>query len=341
MKFKLTVKSNGIWVSPEKKRLNRYLLLQIKSIMKEGEYMFKKTARIHVENPSFKLFEGEKWLVIMSLIGFILSAGIAIYILQNGEVILPEGNVKDAFSFNAAIAMFILSLAAILPLSGLSARKRKTVRWLMIAATLYSYGIETIQNFRGLNPRFSREGSIIDTIGGMLFGVVSLIIVILGLLLLVQFFRLKKPFHRPLLIMGIRYAFLSVLVANIAGIWMILLQDRFTGDSGNLIVLHGISFHAMQTLIVPCWLLERVQLKEHSKKMLLHVGSIAWMVAIMMIGIQTALGRSVFDGSVLSIVALILLVVWFGTFITALLHYVKAKSSSRLPSNEIVIERGE
>ena len=57
-----------------------------------------------------------------------------------------------------------------------------------------------IQNFRGFNPRFSREGTVVDVIGGMLFGVVSLIIVILVLLLTIQFFRIKYPFERPLLI---------------------------------------------------------------------------------------------------------------------------------------------
>lgn len=46
---------------------------------------------------------------------------------------------------------------------------------------------------------------------------------------------------------------------------MILLQDRFTGDMGNIIVLHGIGFHALQTLIFPGWLLEKVQLNERIK----------------------------------------------------------------------------
>ena len=56
----------------------------------------------------------------------------------------------DAFSFNAAIGTFLLSIAAILPFAKLGARKRKAMRWLFIIAALYSYAIETIQNFRGL-----------------------------------------------------------------------------------------------------------------------------------------------------------------------------------------------
>src|SRR3954454_12445492 len=86
---------------------------------------------------SVKLFEGERSLVVTGIIGFILSAGIAIYIFFQGPIISPVGNVRDAFSFNAAIGIFILSIAAILPLTKLGTGKRKVVRWLFIISSLY------------------------------------------------------------------------------------------------------------------------------------------------------------------------------------------------------------
>ncbi|RBW67253.1 hypothetical protein, partial [Bacillus taeanensis] len=227
--------------------------------------------------PSVKLFEGERGLVMTGLIGFILSIGIAFFIYFQGHIILPEGDMKDAFSFNAALGIYVLSIAAILPLARFGDRKRKVVRWFLILASFYSYVIETVQNFRGINPRFTRVGTSIDMVAGMLFGVVSLVLVALAVVLTIQFLRMKPPHERPLLILGIRYAFLSVIVANIAGIWMILLQDRFTGDAGNLIVLHGIGFHALQTLILPAWFLEKTPVQNRFKKRLLHSGSIAWM----------------------------------------------------------------
>lgn len=187
-----------------------------------------KVSRIENE-PTVRLFEGERALVMTGIYGFILSAGIAIYMFFRGSIILPEGNVKDAFSFNAAIGIYILSIAAILPLTRLNASRRKAVRWLFILTSLYCYIIETVQNFRGISPRFSREGTVVDMAAGILFGVVSLVLVILAVVLTVHFFRLKKSSQRPLLITGIRYAFISVLAANIAGLWMILLQDRLTG----------------------------------------------------------------------------------------------------------------
>nr|WP_263323529.1 hypothetical protein [Neobacillus sp. Marseille-Q6967] len=291
--------------------------------------------------PTTKLFEGERGLVITGLIGFILAAGIAVYIFFRGPIISPEGNIKDAFSFNAAIGMFILSIAAILPLTRLKAGTRKVVRWFFISVSLYSYAIETVQNFRGLNPRFSQAGTMMDTIAGMLFGVVSLVLVILTIRLAVHFLRIKAPFERPMLIVGIRYAFLSVLAANFAGIWMILLQDRFTGDAGNLIVLHGVGFHALQTLIFPAWLLEKIHVSERFKKLLIHSGSISWMLMIGMIGIQTALGRTVFELTTVPILAGLLLLAWFGTVITAGVFYIKEKRGRTIPSDNPSLVKAE
>ncbi|RST74303.1 hypothetical protein D4T97_011570 [Siminovitchia acidinfaciens] len=265
-----------------------------------------------------KMFEGEKGLVITSLIGFLLAALTAFFILIRGPIVLPEGNLGDAFSFNAAIGIFILSIAAILPLAGYSVRKKKVIRWLFISASLYAYAVETIQHFRGLNPRFSREGSAIDIIAGAVFGIDSLLLVTLCFLLMIQFFKVSQ---RPLVILGIRYAFVSVFAANLAGIGMILLQSRFTGSEGNLIVLHGLGFHALQTLILPGWLLGKVQDSERLKKWIIHSGSLAWMFAIILIGVQTALGQSVFEFTLLPVLAGTMLLVWLGTALVSLVLF--------------------
>lgn len=288
---------------------------------------------------STKLFQGEKSLVITALMGFILAAGIAVYIFFQGPIIGPEGNVKDAFSFNAAIGMFLLSIAAILPLTRFKAGTRKVVRCFFIFVTLYSYAIETIQNFRGLNPRFSQEGSLIDTIGGMFFGVVSFVLVALTILLTIHFLRMRAPFNRPLIIIGVRYAFLSILAANFSGIWMILLQDRFTGDAGNLIVLHGIGFHALQTLIVPAWFLEKIHLNERYKRLLIHSSGIAWMLMLGLIGIQTALGRTVFEQTTLPILAGLLLLAWVGTVIIHGVFFIKQRRGRPLATDKLPLEK--
>jgi hypothetical protein len=291
--------------------------------------------------PSHKLFEGERGLVITGMIGFILSAGIAIYINFQGAIKSPEGNLRDAFSFNAAIGMFMLSMAAILPLTRFNAGKRKAVRWTFIIASSYSYIIETVQNFRGISPRFSREGTVVDMVAGMLFGVVSLVLVFLAMVLMLHFFRMKGPYARPLLLLGIRYAFLSVLAANIAGIWMILLQDRLTGDGGNVIVLHGVGFHALQTLILLAWFLEKAQVRDRVKERLIHSGCIAWMLSILLIGIQTALGRSVFELTLLPLLGILLLLIWLGTLIIAYVLWIKQRKANSLTANQLPLMKGK
>lgn len=260
-----------------------------------------------------KLFEGEKWLVITSLIGFAFAALIALYISFNGSIRLPEGRLDQAFSFNAAIAMFTLSIAAFLPVSGVSQRKKAGYRWFFISAFLYSYFFETIQHFRGVNPRFTNNGSLIDLILGIFFGVVSLLIVIVTVLLAIQFFRSQKDNSRPLLILSIRYAFLSVITACAAGIIMIVIQGRYTGPAGNLMVLHGIGFHALQTIPLLGWLQERMNSNEARAKKLIHTGGIAWTIAIFLIGLQTALGASVFEWSLLPVITCLFLLVWLIT----------------------------
>jgi hypothetical protein len=284
--------------------------------------------------PVVKLFEGEKELVLTGLIGFILAGSIAMYIFFKGPIIAPEGNMKDAFSFNTALGMFILSIAAILPLATFTKRKRKAIRSLFISTSLYSYTIETLQNFRGISPRFSRVGTGIDIGAGILFGVVSLLLVTLIVILSIHFWRMKFPHERPLLILGIRYAFLSAIAANMAGLWMIMLQDRLTGEAGNLIVLHGVGFHALQTLILPAWLLEKVQINEHVKKGLVHMSSFAWMLMILLIGVQTGLGKKVFELSLLPLLSSLFLLVWLGTLVYSLFLLYKQRRVLSLRMNK-------
>lgn len=266
-----------------------------------------------VDTPEMKLFEGERVLVILGLIGFVLAACIAVYIGINGSVILPEGNAWSAFSFDAAVGIFLLSIAAILPLSGLNLRKRKMVRWFFIVSFLYNYAVETLQHFRGINPRFSQVGTVGDGIAGALFGLDALLIVVVTMLLAIPYFRQKKANERPLVVLGIRYAFLSLMFAFAAGIWMIIVQGRFTGTAGNLIILHGLGFHALQTLPLLGWMTERTQIAGKQVSRLIHVGSIAWTISIVLIFIQTMLGDSVFEWTTLPILACVLLLIWVAT----------------------------
>ncbi|NEW05742.1 hypothetical protein GK047_06880 [Paenibacillus sp. SYP-B3998] len=288
----------------------------------------KETNFNEVEVPVIKLFAGEKWLVVLSLIGFALALGIGIYIGIYDSIVLPEGDLERAFSFDAAFAIFILSIAAILPLAGLNSRKRTVIRWSFIVTSLFAYGAETVQQFRGVNPRFSQVGSVGDLVVGMLFGLDSLLIIIVTVLFAIPFFRQKQANSRPLLVLGIRYAFLSIMIAFIAGLWMIALSGRFTGAAGNLIVLHGVGFHSLQTLPILGWLLERALVDKNKSRRLIHVGSIAWMVVILLIGVQTALGCTVFEWTALPLLTALALVGWLATVGIAAFPLLRKKALS-------------
>ncbi|WP_238650692.1 hypothetical protein [Paenibacillus piscarius] len=265
------------------------------------------------------IFKREKTLVMLGLLGFAIAGYAAVIMFFQGAVVLPEGNIQNVFSFAAALGIFLLSIAAIFPLAGFTTRMRKVVRRLNIVAASYSYAIETLQNFRGFNPRFSKAGSLVDTLAGALFGVLSLSFVIGGILLAVQFLKMKAPLSRPILITGIRYALLSVFIANLAGLMMMSLQGRFTTAGGNYIVLHGIGFHSLQTLLLPAWLLEHSNYRQDRQRLLLHTGCIAWLMAILLIAVQTGLGRSMFEVDLFPMLASLCLLVWLLTAISALM----------------------
>lgn len=265
-----------------------------------------------------KLFSGERLLVIVGLLGLLLAAGTGIYMLFNGSYVAPEGNLESVFSFNAAIGVFIISIAAFMPISGLSLRQKARIRWIFIVTTLFSYAIETIQHFRGINPRFSQVGSVVDMVAGGVFGLVSILIIVMTLLVTIPFFRKRKKSERPTLGLSIRYAFASTMLAYIAGIWMIVLQSRYTGAAGNILVLHGLGFHALQALPLVGWLLEKAKTNERHARQLIHTGCIAWLLSMILIGVQTALGQSVFEISLLSVLVAGILLIWVGTLLVSI-----------------------
>ncbi|MFC0215830.1 hypothetical protein ACFFK0_25880 [Paenibacillus chartarius] len=278
---------------------------------------------------NLKMFAGERLLVMTGLLGFLLAAGIAVYMAFYGSVVLPEGNIESAFSFSAAIGIFALSIAAILPIAGLSPRKRASIRWLYIIGFLYAYGLETIQHFRGINPRFSQVGSVGDMIAGILFGLDSLMLIVLTVLLALPFFRSRQPLERPWLVLGIRYAFVSTMIAFAAGLWMTVLQGRYTGDAGNLIVLHGLGFHALQTLPVLGWLVGWAQMDTLKSRRLMHTGGIAWTASVLLVFVQTALGRTVFEPTAIPVLAGLLLLISLGALALAAINALKSRASSR------------
>jgi hypothetical protein len=176
-------------------------------------------------------------------------------------------------------------------------------RWSYIVLALYSYGIETIQNFRGVNPRFVENGSPADAAFAMIFGLVALLLVVYYLVFAVHFFRPKARQNRPELILGIRYAMIAVMISFAAGIWISVTQSRFTGMDGNIIWLHGLGFHALQAIPLVAWLSERSGLAPGVRRRFIHVAGVSYLLGLLAVGWQTAIGRSVLELSAFPLLA--------------------------------------
>lgn len=261
--------------------------------------------------PAVKFFEGEKWLVLTGLLGFLLAGVCALWIILYGGEVSPEGDLSKAFSFNAALGMFLLSTAAISPFSGMKAKSRAFFRWSYIILALYSYFAETVQNFRGVNPRFVQDGSAFDIGVGNGFAFVALLLVLYYLVLAIQYFRRKAYNLRPELVLGIRYAMIAIMLSFAAGIWISVNQGRLIGLHGNIIWLHGLGFHALQAVPLVAWLTERTSLTPTVRRRWIHLTGIAYLIGLLAIGWQTFLGNSIIEWSVLPILAC-------GSFVIAL-----------------------
>ncbi|CAI6066964.1 hypothetical protein [Cohnella sp. JJ-181] len=252
---------------------------------------------------SGRLFEGEKALVLTGILGFILAAACGIWTLINGGEVAPGGDVSKAFSFDAALGIFLLSTAAILPLAAVGRRSRVWFRRFYIGLALYSYCAETVQNFRGVNPRFVESDSVFDQTVGNIFTFVALFLVLFYVYLGAQFFRARAYWLRPEMALSIRYAMIAVTVSFAAGIWISANQGRFIGAEGNIIWLHGLGFHALQAVPLVAWLAERTGANARARRALIHTTGIAYLLGLAATGWQTMNGHALMEWSPLPIAA--------------------------------------
>ncbi|EFU39858.1 hypothetical protein PVOR_21264 [Paenibacillus vortex V453] len=283
-------------------------------------------------NQFVKLYKQETWLMLAGLIGFLLAGFCGIWVLLNGGPVAPDGDVSKAISFTAALGIFTISTAAILPVSGLRPRSKSIFRCCYIFLVLFSYFAETVQNFRGVNPRFVQNGSAFDVVIAISFSAVALLLLILYLIFGLQYFRKQAMKAHPELVLGIRYAMIAVLISFAAGIWISINAGRFTGIGGNIIWLHGLGFHALQAIPFVAWLSLRKSFNPAAKPILIHMSGIAYLLGLVAIGWQTLLGYSIAEWSLLPILAGSCFLIAF-TPVIWLLRQTNASASALLSSH--------
>lgn len=243
-------------------------------------------------------------------------AGVALGVLAlavaavRGPDVPPEGDLMKPASFDVAVGLFILSLVPWLPVSGFSEAARLRWRRWMAGLLIYAFGIETIQQFRGIDPRFS-QAEPASQIFGLLFFLSALGIMALAIALAARAFDMRTDGRHGLLVVAARWAGASMLVGFLAGFWLSGNQGRVVGDAGNLLPLHAAGFHAVQAVPLVALMLAWSRVPVDTARRWVHIAGAAWAAACVAIWWQTAIGRAVTDlATVAGIAAVALLALW-------------------------------
>lgn len=250
-------------------------------------------------------------LVVMGVIGIILGlVCTVVFAMRGGAPIPPEGDLTKAASFDIAIGIYIITLALLLPEAHFSPRGRRVWIWWNVGLLIYAYTIETVQIFRGVDPRFSKVATPLEQILGGVFFLVALNVMVLFIIMAVKFFRRGRTDAGSPLLLAIRYGCVTALGAFAAGIWMSAIGGRHTGTAGNILPLHALGFHGLQAVPLVALLLEWAGATTSEARKWVHITGIAWLIACAAVAQQTIAGRSIFDASPAMMVTAFVLVVW-------------------------------
>jgi hypothetical protein len=94
-------------------------------------------------------------------------------VMVRGRYIPPEGKLLDAATFCFGVGVFTLTVAVLLPLASFSAAAHRRWRRAFYVFAVYGLVLESLQAFRGPDPRFTEEGSQRDVIAGIIFGLTA------------------------------------------------------------------------------------------------------------------------------------------------------------------------
>jgi len=268
-------------------------------------------------------------LVWLGVLGIALSAACAVIAAKNGLIIPPEGDLTKVITFDLALGIYVITIAFIVPLARFSATGRRLWVGLSVGMALYAYGMETIQQLRGIDPRFTHVGGPVDTLVGAVFGLDALGLIAMFSILAVKLARRGTGGADGLVLLALRYAIGATLLAFAAGIWMIVNQGRYTGAAGNILPLHAFGFHALQAIPLVAWLFSQSAAPDREARPWVHAAGATWMAACLGIAWQTAAGRPVTELSPVMLATAVVLCGWTLSALRAL----QAWRASRLTAD--------
>jgi hypothetical protein len=230
-----------------------------------------------------------------------------------GRFIAPEGDLAKPIAFSVALGIYVLTLAPLVDLARFSPRFHR--RWcrLQVALTLGSVTVANLQTYRGIDPRFPQSGVPFDLLASVLFGLLALGGFLLFLLFAVSLFRRATdaaPTRPGLLVLGARYGAVAALVGYASGLWMIVVRGSRFGEAGDILPLHALGFHGLQTVPVVALLLGWGESPLPAARRWVHGAGSAWLGACAALAWQTLRGRSFPEESVARGLTLLGLLAW-------------------------------
>lgn len=260
----------------------------------------------------FAAWSRERALFSLGILGFVLGALALVAIGLRGRFVAPEGDLVKAATFDLAIALYVLTIAVLFDAAPFTARGRRVWRGWQLTLGLLSYALETIQISRGIDPRFSVHGSLLDKLGGGFFLLIATALLVLSVILFVKIQRTRAMFD-PNLKLAIGYAGGATMVGFGTGYVMTAVGGSHYGAAGNILPLHALGFHALQALPIVALFFVWAESEPAAARRWIHLAGLAWMCACLAVAAQLFAGRAPLAPSVALFAAVTLISVWATT----------------------------
>jgi hypothetical protein len=251
----------------------------------------------------------ERALFAVGVTGLVLGAVGLVAVALRGRIVPPEGDLIKAASFDVAIALYLLTMAVFADAAPFTSRGRRIWRGWQIALALASYALESIQIARGIDPRFSVHGSVIDKLGGGLFLLIATALLLLSVLVFVKILR-NRAANDVNLQLAIGYASGATMVGFGTGYLMSAVGGSRYGVAANILPLHALGFHALQALPLVALLFIWAGVETASARRWIHLAGLAWIGACLAAAAQVFAGRAPLDPTVATFLAAVLICVW-------------------------------
>lgn len=267
----------------------------------------------------------ERALTATALLGIALGIGCAVGIAVRGaELVGAEGHLRKAATFDVAVGIYLLTLVMLLPLARFSRWGLTAWRVTLVGLTLFAFGMENVQVWRGIDPRFTRVGSATDQVlGGFFFLSAMGMIATFAVLAWKVLARRMDGADGPLLL-ALRYAGVATFGAFGAGIWMSAVGGSRAGEAGSILPLHALGFHGLQALPLIAILLAWAGVGADRARPWIHAAGAAWVAACAAVAWQTAQGRASLELSAANAVAAGALAAWAAVAVLALRAWLRA-----------------